>query len=87
MEKVNGGGVHTVGTESCYDTPEAVVFTFQDRLNLFVRVDKLMKRTKILSYEAQLDESTGKYGARYYCQDNGGKREWYWDYELSFTIL
>lgn len=85
LDDVTGGGKKVEGLQSLYDTPDVVVFTFAGYT--FVRVSGLMKRTKILKYEAAIDERTGMYGAHYYCQDNGGKLEWYWDDELSFTIL
>lgn len=85
LEQVTGGKVNVVGKPSEYDTPDEVVFTFAGYT--FVRVVGLMKRTKILSYEAAIDNRSGKYGARYFCRDNGGKEEYFWDDELSFTIL
>lgn len=85
LEQVVGGSKKVEGKASQCDTPEEVEFTFAGYT--FVRVVGLMKRTKILQYEAAFDERNGKYGARYYCQDNGGKLEWFWDDQLSFTIL
>ena len=76
------GGATTYGLDSQYDTPESVAFTFST-INMFVRVAAKYKRAVVLSYSAELDPSTGKYGAYYEVRDNRGTVEHYWERELT----